>query len=64
MKLTAGMSPLTDNEEDVRIMKHCKPLVRRHHKTVFKVKSYLSHRDCCELVIDYNIEPRTSIFDN
>jgi len=67
-RVTLGMSPLTDNEVDARIIKHCKPLERRHHETILKVKSkpYSSHRDSdnCESVIDDNNEPKTSLFDN
>ena len=37
-RVILGMPPLSDEEIDAHIIKHCKPLERRHHK-VFKVKS-------------------------
>jgi hypothetical protein len=54
-RVVLGMPPLTDDEVDARIIKHCKPLERRHHKPVFKVKSklYPPYED--------NIDPDNSV---
>ena len=37
-RVNLGMPPLSDEEIDAHIIKHCKPLERRHHK-VYKIKS-------------------------
>lgn len=38
-RVDLGMPPLSDSEIDAKIIKLCKPLERRHHKPIFKVKS-------------------------
>ncbi len=38
-RVDLGMPPLTDSEIDARIIKYCKPLERRQHRPVFKVKA-------------------------
>jgi hypothetical protein len=38
-RVSLGMPPLTDDEIDARIIKHCRPLERRHHKPIYKVKT-------------------------
>ena len=38
-RVSLGMPPLTDDEIDARIIKHCRPLERRHHKPIYKVKA-------------------------
>ena len=46
-RVNLGMPPLTDNEVDAQIVKHCKPLEKRCNKPVFQVesKSYPSYED-------------------